>query len=40
MIAPGTPLPDLALSDTAKRTVRLASLHGEATLLVFLRHLA
>ncbi len=40
MISPGSPLPDLALSDTAGRTVPLSTLRGEATLLVFLRHLA
>ena len=39
-VAPGNALPDLALSDTAGRTVSLASLQGEATLIVFLRHLA
>jgi peroxiredoxin len=39
-VAPGDLLPDLALSDTAGRTVPLASLRGEETLIVFLRHLA
>ncbi len=39
-LAPGDLLPDLALSDTAGRTVSLSSLAGEATLIVFLRHLA
>jgi peroxiredoxin len=40
VIAPGAPLPDLVLTDTARRTVPLSALRGEATLLVFLRHLA
>ena len=39
-VRPGDPLPDLALRDTAARTVPLASLRGEETLIVFLRHLA
>lgn len=38
-LGPGDRLPDLALSDTAGRTVSLASLAGEETLIVFLRHL-
>ena len=38
-LAPGQTLPDLALTDTAGRTVSLASLRGEATLIVLLRHL-
>ena len=37
---PGDPLPDVALADTDGRTVRLVDLRGEATLLVFLRHLS
>ncbi len=37
---PGDLLPGLALSDTAGRTVRLAALRREETLVVFLRHLA
>lgn len=40
MVAPGQALPELALSDTDGRTVPLSALRGEATLLVFLRHLA
>lgn len=40
ILSPGDRLPDLALSDTGGRTVSLASLAGEATLIVFLRHLA
>ena len=40
MIGPGDRLPDLALTDTARRTVPLSALRGEAALLVFLRHLA
>lgn len=39
-LRPGALLPELALSDTAKRTVPLRSLAGEETLIVFLRHLA
>ncbi len=39
-LSPGDRLPDLALSDTDGRTVSLASLAGEETLIVFLRHLA
>jgi len=39
-LAPGDLLPDLALTDTGGRTVSLAALAGEETLLVFLRHLA
>ena len=39
-VAPGDLLPGLALTDTARRTVRLDELRGEDTLLVFLRHLA
>jgi peroxiredoxin len=38
-VAPGDLLPDLALSDTAGRTVSLAALRGEETLVIFLRHL-
>jgi peroxiredoxin len=38
-LAPGDLLPELALTDTAGRTVSLASLRGEETLIVFLRHL-
>ncbi len=40
ILSPGDWLPDLALSDTAGRTVSLATLAGEETLMVFLRHLA
>lgn len=39
-VAPGDALPDVALTDTRGRTVRLPDLRGDATLLVFLRHLA
>lgn len=39
-VAPGTLLPELALTDTAGRTVPLRSLGGGETLIVFLRHLA
>ena len=39
-LAPGDNLPDLALTDTQGRTLRLASLAGEETLIIFLRHLA
>ena len=39
-IAPGDHLPDVALTDTQGRTVRLSSLAGEETLIIFLRHLA
>jgi peroxiredoxin len=39
-LGPGDRLPDLALTDTQGRTVRLSSLGGEETLIIFLRHLA
>ena len=39
-VAPGDPLPDVALTDTSGATVRLPDLRHEATLLVLLRHLA
>ena len=39
-LAPGDYLPDLALTDTHGHTVRLSSLGGEETLIIFLRHLA
>ncbi len=39
-LAPGDLLPEVALSDTAGRTVRLSALRGEEMLIVFLRHLA
>ncbi len=39
-LAPGDRLPDLALTNTAGRTVPLATLAGEETLVIFLRHLA
>lgn len=38
-LIPGDRLATLVLSDTAGRTVPLASLAGEDTLLIFLRHL-
>jgi peroxiredoxin len=37
--APGQLPPDVALTDTAGRTVRLGELRGAVVLLVFLRHL-
>jgi peroxiredoxin len=36
----GDRLPDIALTDTQGRTVTLATLAGEETLIIFLRHLA
>jgi hypothetical protein len=36
----GDLLPNLALTDTQGRTVPLATLAGEETLIIFLRHLA
>jgi len=39
-LAPGDLLPDIALTDTAGRTVPLSALRGEETLVIFLRHLA
>jgi peroxiredoxin len=39
-VASGDVLPDLPLTDTSGRTMSLRDLRGEATLLVFLRHLA
>lgn len=38
-LGPGDPLPDLPLLTPAGEQVSLAALRGEATLLVFLRHL-
>lgn len=38
-IAPGDGLPDVTLTASDGRSVDLASLRGEATLLIFLRHL-
>lgn len=38
-LIPGDPLLDLALTDTHGRTVPLATLVGEETLIIFLRHL-
>ena len=35
----GDPLPALALTATDGRSVNLADLRGQATLIVFLRHL-
>jgi peroxiredoxin len=39
-LAPGDRLPEVALTDTAGRTVPLAKLAGDETLVIFLRHLA
>ncbi|MGI9185141.1 MAG: TIGR04283 family arsenosugar biosynthesis glycosyltransferase [Solirubrobacteraceae bacterium] len=39
-LAPGDPLPDLALSETTGHTISLASLTGQEMLMIFLRHLA
>lgn len=39
-VRPGDPLPDLTLLDTKGHEVALASLGGEETLIIFLRHLA
>jgi peroxiredoxin len=39
-LAPGDLLPDIALTDTAGRTVPLSALRGEETLVIFLRDLA
>lgn len=38
-IRPGDPLPDVVLRDTRGHDVALATLGGEATLIIFLRHL-
>lgn len=38
-IRPGDPLPELTLSAADGRAFGLASLRGETTLIVFLRHL-
>jgi peroxiredoxin len=36
----GAPAPDLPLVDSAARRTSLAALRGEATVLIFLRHLS
>jgi len=39
-LRPGDPLPDLLLLRPGGEEVSLTALRGEATLLIFLRHLA
>ena len=40
MLAPGDPLPDVALTGASGEQVSLRTYGGEHTLLIFLRHLA
>jgi peroxiredoxin len=39
-LGPGDPLPDVPLATAEGEEVSLASLRGEDTVLIFLRHLA